>query len=292
MRKRIVLLSAAVLLLTAFAAFLLLSPKNPPAVPGTADEPPHSAPADTPTPAVGTPAEAEGEELGSIREIVAHADLAVFYPDIASLTADAEAIVVGRVAGTRGEFHPVYQIGTYIELEIDSVLKGEVAEDTVTVYTQGGVMPSLDFHIKSGELLRDKFEEGEYERMIASIEPGDTVRCDYMGVRQPEPGDIIVGYLTYSREDGCWWFTGSAYWGLLYADLSRGTAARAIEGETAQDYPLADLRALAETTPDNSAALRAESEITLYGVKDDTIEPRDPYYDQFKGDDIVPEFVG
>lgn len=258
-----------------------------------------SASADNNTPNSMSSTSADGDpqsqntDTDTLSMIYINADLAVSYNDYDSLSSSAETIVVGTISDVETYYSEIYHVETLLSINVSEVLKGDAeVGETLEIITPGGSINKAEYYYRNEEYLSAKLSPEVYENEVSSIRDTDVIECQFMGVDNPQIGDEVLFYLTYSPEDKCYRFTGSSYSGLFYIDSASGKSYKQIDGNVMLQSDMETVSMIAAAAVDLSSQLRAEAEArqNTSVVKDEEITQRDPYYDQFKtGSDYVSE---
>ena len=221
-------------------------------------------------------------EPEAICSIEISADLAKVYLDYESLAADAELIVKGSVSGVSSFCNTRSGIDSIVDVDVDQFLKGQ-GTDVIQVYMLGGDVPSAEYYTVNSEKLQDKFTPDTVAQLMVSFSPQDTIKSTFMGVPNLKAGDQVILFLHYDSTINYYRCTGTSYSGQFYFNEAENTVYKIIDGERSMSASLNDLKAVIQNAPDNSAALQIQKANMQPVVKDPTVEPKNPYYDQFKG---------
>ena len=94
-----------------------------------------------------------GADMSSveIEAIITTADLVKIYTDYQSLVADAEIVVVGTVKDVTPFCNEQSMICSTINLDIETVLKGEVKNDMLSYYVYGGKISKIEYYQANAE---------------------------------------------------------------------------------------------------------------------------------------------
>lgn len=216
-----------------------------------------------------------------IQSIEISADLANVYFDYESLAADAELIIRGSVSNVDSFCNNQSGIDSVVSVNVDQILKGE-ASNTIQVYMMGGSVTSSEYYLANEEKLSDKFSAETVTQALESFSAADKIESTFMGVPNLEENDNVILFLRYDSMIEYYRCIGSSFSGQFYFNQSDNTVYKIVDGETSMTILIDDLNETIQSTPDNSVALQVQRASAQPSVKDTTIEPRDPYYDQFK----------
>lgn len=231
------------------------------------------------------------EDVASIDVIYTNASIP--YYDDRSLVADAEVIVVGSVKEVISYTDELGRIKSYVDIEIEEVLKGKPQGDDLRYSVMGGVIPALDYYKANERKISGKFGADSFEAQVSEIKSSDVVERVFMGVKNAIKGERILVFATYSEETGYYDVTGSEFFGQRFYDETSEGFCRVIDSERSvgvvddetRELSIRELCELIAATPDNSENIKREKQAFIPSEKtvgeEDIIE-KDPFYDQYK----------
>lgn len=154
------------------------------------------------------------------QKILTNPDFVKIYNDFDSLLEDSSLVVSGKVKDLESYITEYSSIYTNFELNIKDVIKGNVDDKQISIYTQGGSVPYGEYFTSEEEYFKIKLSEEAFNQAKEnSINKADQlVTSNFANTENIEKNDSLLLFLNFDEDYNKYYIVGSIHHGKFFYD--------------------------------------------------------------------------